>query len=97
MYATMFRIDLHEICSVRERGQAGRSLATELGALRGFIAFIAFEAGEGHIAGLWISDDLTTLDDGRRVAAQWQREHVGDSASGIQPIAIGKVIVQRGL
>jgi hypothetical protein len=32
MYAMMIRIDLHEICFARERGQAGRSLATELGA-----------------------------------------------------------------
>ncbi len=96
MYATMFRIDLHEISSFRDRGRAGRSLATTLGALRGFVAFIALEAGDGEIAGLCIVDDSASIDEVQGLTAQWQRENSAQTGSSNQPIAAGKVIVQRG-
>lgn len=95
MYATIFRINLCSSSS-RDRGRAGRSLATALDTLHGFVAFIALEADDGQVAGLCICDDPMTLQEAQTVAAHWQRDRCGPSSAGLQPIAVGKVIVQRG-
>ena len=44
MYATIIQCDMHAIASSDGRGQMERALATALGALPGFVAFVALDS-----------------------------------------------------
>ncbi len=96
MHASIFRIDFGSCAVTGERWRCGRSLATALNAVEGFVAFIALESEAGVAAGLCICIDATTLDQAQRVADAWQRNSGGHEGTGVQPIAKGEVIVQRG-
>jgi len=96
MYATLFYLDLGKSESFRDRGQSGRSLATALAALQGFVAFIAVEAEDGTVAGLCVCADAAALEAARRTADTWQQTQCGSRGSTIQPLMAGEVIVQRG-
>ncbi len=97
MHASMFHIDLEGRASSRDRDQSGRALATVLGAVPGFVAFIALEAEDGTVGGLCIGVDAGTLEGMRQVMEAWQRERGQANVSNFQPLISGEVIVQRGL
>ena len=100
MHAALFRLDLDSSATPAERASSGRSLAAALSVLRGFVAFIAIEADDGHAAGLCICLDAEALGEARQLAASWQRERGGQvkgaSDCANEPIFTGEVIVQRG-
>ncbi|MEZ4520185.1 MAG: hypothetical protein R3A46_00880 [Thermomicrobiales bacterium] len=110
MHASIFRFDLGSNTSPRERGRRGRTLATALAAVPGFVAFLALESEAGWLAGLCICIDPAALARAQQVAADWQREHGCHShpspclawgqdpalGSAMQPLITGEVIVQRG-
>lgn len=97
MYATIIRCDLHGIESSHARGQAGRTLATALGALPGFLAFVAVDGEAGMVAALCIVEDRASLTAARRVTARWQQDVVGIATGGVEEIGTGAVIAQQGL
>src|SRR5258708_39001433 len=79
MCATIIRCDLRAIASPAERGRTGRSLAAALGALPGFVAFVALDAeGEaGTVAALCIVEDRASLVGAQRRTAEWHTETCG--------------------
>jgi hypothetical protein len=99
MYATIIRCDLRALASSAERGRTGRSLAAALGALPGFVAFVALEAGDeaGAVAALCIVEDRASLAAAQRRIAQWHPEASGAAEGGVEEINAGAVIAQRGL
>jgi hypothetical protein len=99
MYATIIRCDLRGIEPSHARGQAGRTLATALSALPGFLAFVALDAEDaaGMVAVLCIVEDRASLAAARRVTARWQQDAVGMAAGGVEELGAGAVIAQRGL
>ncbi|HLT17940.1 MAG TPA: hypothetical protein VKZ96_00685 [Thermomicrobiales bacterium] len=100
MHASVFRLDLGDCATPRERWRAGRSLAATLAAVKGFVAFIALEAEDGAVAGMCICVDAEALEAAGRTAHAWQRERggqiEGQSSSSRQLLIAGEVIVQRG-
>ncbi len=96
MHAAIFDIDLGGCAETRDRWRCGRSLATVLDALPGFVAFIAFESEDGATAGLCICVDAAALIEAQRVAEAWQSERGGQPQSIMRPLFEGEVIVQRG-
>jgi hypothetical protein len=99
MYATIIRCDLRALASSAERGRTGRSLAAAVGALPGFVAFVALEAegGAGAVAALCIVEDRASLAAVRRQIAHWHTESCGAAADELEEIGAGAVIAQRGL
>ena len=99
MYATIVEYDMHAGSSSHERGRVGRTLATLLGDIPGFVAFVALDvdAGAGRVAALCIFEHLGGIDSADHVINQWQQEHHGAVAAGIQRVGTGEVIVQKGL
>lgn len=99
MYATIIRSDMRALASSAERGRTGRSLAAALGALPGFVAFVALDAeGEtGTVAALCIVEDWASLTAVQRRIAQWHTEACGGGAGGLEELGAGAVIAQRGL
>ncbi len=96
MYALMFRLDLADNVPPMGRGRCGRSLATALEALHGFVAFIAFEAEDGTLGGLCISVDSATAEKAGNVVDDWYRERGRTEIIPFEPLMAGEVIVQRG-
>src|SRR5437879_9747793 len=79
MYATIIRSDLRALASSAERGRTGRSLAAALGALPGFVAFVALDAdaeAAGFVVALCIVEDRASLAAAQRLTAAW---HTGIS------------------
>ena len=99
MYATIIRYDLRALASSAERGRTGRSLAAALGALPGFVAFVALEAeGEaGAVAALCIVEDRASLVAAQRRTAAWHTEAAGAAGGGVEEVGAGAVIALRGL
>jgi hypothetical protein len=99
MYATIIHCDMHAIASAHARGQMGRTLATALAALPGFIAFVALDADTvtGAVAALCIFEEQTSIAPAARVIAQWQHDALGAGAAAIQHLGTGAVIAQKGL
>ena len=100
MYAAIILLDLGRSASLLDRGRCGRSLAAVLDGVDGFVAFIAFEAEEGALAGLCICLDMEALDAALLAADDWRRGcPLGDggrAAPAMQPLITGEVIAQRG-
>jgi hypothetical protein len=99
MFATIIRSDMRALASPAERGRTGRSLATALGALPGFVAFVALDAeGEaGAVAALCIVEDRASLAAAQHRIAQWHTETCGAAEGGVEELGAGAVIAQRGL
>ena len=95
MYATVVRCGLRGVASAEERGRLGRALARPLGALPGFVAFVALKSGE--VAALCIVEDEAGLDAAQQMAHQWYGSEVGAIGGGLVPLSRGTVIAQRGL
>lgn len=96
MYASIIRLNLGSNLSLLDRGRCGRSLASALDDVPGFIAFVAFESEEGAVTGLCICADAEALAVAERVASAWQRERGEEASSALQTFSVGEVIVQRG-
>lgn len=96
MYALMFRLDFTDNVPPGGRGRCGRSLATALEALHGFVAFIAFEAENGTLGGLWIGVDSATAEMARNLVDAWYPERGRTAITPFEPLMAGEVIVQRG-
>jgi hypothetical protein len=100
MYATIIRCDLRAIASTAARGRTGRSLAVALGALPGFVAFVALDAdaeAAGFVVALCIVEDRASLAAAQRLTAQWHTDTSGAAESGLEELGAGAVIAQRGL
>ncbi len=98
MYASVIQCDMHAINSSHERGRLGRILATNLGELSGFVAFVAIDidSDTGSVAALCIFEDHAGLAAADDAIDQWLHEHYATGV-GIQQIATGALIVQKGL
>lgn len=96
MYASIFCFDLGDSAEDRERWRYGRSLAAELDAVPGFVAFIAFETGKSAAAGVCICVDEAALQTAQEVAVVWQHGHAVCAEAAFQPLIAGEVFVQRG-
>jgi hypothetical protein len=96
MYALMFQLDLADSVPPHEHYRSGRSLATALEAMHGFVAFIALEAEDGMIGGLCIGVDAATLEQARHIVGSWQCERGRSAITRFEPLMAGEVIVQRG-
>jgi hypothetical protein len=96
MYALMFQLDLADSVPPNERDRSGRSLATALEALHGFVAFIALEAEDGRLGGLCIGVDSATLEQARQIVSNWQPEQGKTAITQFKPLVSGEVIAQRG-
>jgi hypothetical protein len=99
MYATIVRCDLCTLESPQARGKAGRTLATVLAALPGFVACVALDADTetGSVAVLCLFEEQASMAAAGRVIAAWQHCQGGSAGSGIEPIGAGAVIAQKGL
>jgi hypothetical protein len=95
MYATIVRCDLRTITPSQARECAGRSLATRLSLLPGFVAFIALESEAGDITAVYLVEERMGLAAAERVIAQWQGEAV--EGRGVRRLGAGEVIAQKGL
>lgn len=96
MYAAVIHLDLGSNTSMLDRGRCGRSLASALDDVPGFVAFLAFESDEGVVTGLCICVDAMALEEARRVAAAWHCERSGAANFALEAFDAGEVIVQRG-
>jgi hypothetical protein len=96
MYATIVRCDLRTITPSQARECAGRSLATRLSLLPGFVAFIALESEAGDITAVYLVEERMGLAAAERVIAQWQGEEAVESR-GVRRLGAGEVIAQKGL
>lgn len=96
MHATIFHVDLGDETSSRDRWRAGRSLATALAGIHGFIAFLMLETDDGATAGLCVCMDAGALEEARQVAEGWQEARSEHSGSAMRALVTGEVIVQRG-
>jgi len=105
MYAAIIQCDMRAIASFHERGRMGRTLATALGALPGFVAFVALntdtntntDTSAGMVAALCIFEDLTSITAAKRVIARWHTEEIGTGGAGLVEVGAGAVIAQKGL
>jgi hypothetical protein len=99
MYATIVECDLSAFAPAAGTGYSGRTLATALSALPGFVAFVALdlEAGMGTVAALCLVEERAALEEAERVIARWQREHMDAVEGGTQRLGAGEVIAQKGL
>jgi hypothetical protein len=99
MYAIIIECDMHAIASSDGRGQMERALATALGALPGFVAFVAFDADvdAGMVAALCLCDGPASLAAVQRLIAQWHAETFGAAEDALREIGKGAVIAQKGL
>lgn len=97
MYATIVRCDMRTVTPPQARERAGRALATSLSAVSGFVAFVAIEGDAGEITALCIVEDQIGIAEATRLTAQWHRDHIGTTGSGLQEIGIGELIAQQGL
>ncbi len=95
MYASMFRLEVGSELSVRECGRLGRTLAAQLAALPGVVAFIAVKATDGVLGGLCICSDAQTLTDAQHLAETWQHEHDAMHPP-LRTCVSGQVVVQHG-
>ena len=96
MYASMVLLDLDGELSSRERGRLGRTLASELAQLPGFIAFVALETATGSVGGFCICANPVTLAEAQIRIEAWQRDHTGNGEFAFTACATGAVIVQHG-
>lgn len=96
MYGSMFYLDMGAHISSRERWYCGRSLATALSAVDGFVAFLILETADDTVAGFCICIDAPSLENARRVAEDWQHMSSGQEAADIKALITGEVIIQRG-
>jgi hypothetical protein len=99
MYATIILCDLHNRTSTLTHGHSGRTLASALAALPGFVAFVALDmdAGVGSVATLCLMEERAGLAEAERVIAQWQAEQNTTTGSGVRRVGAGEVIAQWGL
>jgi hypothetical protein len=97
MYATIIHCDIPAGVSPAERSQGARTLATALGALPGFVAFVALAADAGAVAVLCICEDASSMAAANRLAAEWHRAHLGAIGASHTALCTGEVIAQKGL
>jgi hypothetical protein len=99
MYATIVHCDMRTLPTADARGQKGRTLATGLGALPGFVAFVALDAVEetGMVTALCIVENRASLEAAHRHVAQWYVDTFGASGTGVAEVRAGVVIAQKGL
>ena len=97
MYATMVQCAMPEVASPHARGRLGRTLAAALGALPGFVAFVAFDGDAGAVTALCLFEDRPSMEAAQPVIARWQRDGPGAGVTDLHYLRAGAVIVQRGL
>ncbi len=99
MYASVVQCDMQAVDSTLERRQLWRILASRLGALPGFVAFVALDsdAVTGRAAALCIFEDPDGAATADRAVELWHKEYPTTIGTGIQRIGAGAVIVQKGL
>jgi hypothetical protein len=98
MYATVYQITFTTLASADARGRTGRSLASALAALPGFLAFIALESepNSGAVTLLCLFDRQARYA-AECVIARWQQDERASVGPSIQRLGAGAVIAQRGL
>lgn len=97
MYATMLQCAMPAIASSHARGRLGRTLATALSALPGFVAFVAFDGEAEVVTALCLFEDHQSMVAAQPVIAQWQRGDPGAAETDLRYIRAGEVIVQKGM
>ena len=97
MYATMVQCAMCVAASPHARGRLGRTLATALGTLPGFVAFVAFDGDAGAVTALCLFEDHLSMADAQRVIARWQRDALATGEIDLRYLCAGDVIVQKGL
>jgi len=81
MFAVTFQVDLG--------AKLSRSLLKSLSDLPGFVNFVALEDDEGHVTGICICEDLTTLNNVKQIVERWRLKAV--------PLSVSNVVAQKGL
>lgn len=99
MYATIVLCDVHNHTPTLAHGHSGRTLASALAALPGFVAFVTIDmnAGTGAVATLCLMEERAGLVEAERVIARWQEEQSAAVGSGVRRVGAGEVIAQWGL
>jgi hypothetical protein len=99
MYATIFQSTLDTVGSAEERGRTGRSLATALAALPGFLAFIALDSdpARGTVTLVCLFDGQSRIAATEGVIAQWEQDAQPAGERRIRQLGTGAVIAQKGL
>jgi hypothetical protein len=97
VYATMVQCAMPGVASPHARGRLGRTLAAALGALPGFVAFVAFDGDLGVVAALCLFEDHPSMDAAQHVIARWQRDEPGAGETEVRYLCAGEVIVQKGI
>ncbi|MGA7670107.1 MAG: hypothetical protein WBW04_06775 [Nitrolancea sp.] len=81
MYAVTFEVELGSKLS--------RALTKSLSDLPGFVNFVALEDDDGHVTGICIFEDLSTLNDLKQIVERWRLKSA--------PLSVSNVIAQKGL
>ena len=81
MYAVTFQVELGS--------KSPRSLMKSLGDLPGFVNFVALEHDDGHVTGICICEDMTTLNTVKQIVERWRLKET--------PLCVSNVVAQRGL
>ena len=89
MYAVTFGIEVGTVSSSDWQESPGRFLMKSLGDLPGFVNFVALQDDEGHVKGICICEDLTTLNDVKQIVERWRLN--------ASPLSVSNVVAQRGL
>ncbi len=81
MYAVTFEVEVGSKLS--------SSLTKSLSDLPGFVNFVALQDDEGHVTGICICEDLTTLNDVKQIVERWRLKSA--------PLSVSNVVAQKGL
>jgi hypothetical protein len=95
MYATICRHTSNT--EVEDRARAGRALASRLGALPGFVAYVLLEGPDGACIAVSIFEDQRSLAVAEQLAVSWLAEQAAAPRAAPPDIVPGEVIAQRGL
>jgi len=79
--------------------RAGRPLTAALGGVPGFVSLALLDAGQAGLVlvAVLVCEDEADLAAADRLVVRWAAEHLDGPLSHAAEVAIGEVIVQRGL
>jgi hypothetical protein len=80
-----------------EPDQVARQVAAKLSGARGFVLYIALDAGQGILATVSIFEDQDGLEDADRLAAVTLAERLGVLHPAHVQVTTGEIVFQRGL
>jgi hypothetical protein len=96
MYATVRHHD-RATTPTDELVADGRRLASTVGRIPGFVAYVLLDAGEGLLISISVFEDEAGLADADRIVERWNAAPDREPSTSVSPVRTGEVIVQRGM